>query len=120
MTQPLNEVLSQDDLNRLVEDSGLSAQEIATQYEIAVKKAKSESSPKKAVNRLQRRRQQQQMKRILKSQNLGEANRSIKERFEEKSEEERKDIYMRILERVLAENDKFEKMKEKQLNETTD
>lgn len=120
MTQPLNEVLSQDDLNRLVEDSGLSAQEIAAQYEIAVKKAKSESNPKKAVNRFQRRRQEQQMKRILNSQNLGEANRSIKERFEEKSEEEQKDIYMRILERVLAENDKFAKMKEKQLNETTD
>jgi hypothetical protein len=116
MTQPLHEVLSQDDLNRLVEDSGLSAQEIAAQYEMAVKKAKSESNPKKAVNRFQRRRQQQQMKRILNSQNLGEANRSI----EEKSEEERKDIYMRILERVLAENDKFAKMKEKQLNETTD
>ena len=35
------------------------------------------------------------MKRILNSQNLGEANRPIKERFEEKSEEEQKDIYMR-------------------------
>ena len=120
MTQPLNEVLSQDDLNRLVEDSGLSAQEIATQYEIAVKKAKSESNPKKAVNRLQRRRQQQQMRRILNSQNLGEANRPIKERFNEMNEEEKKDIYMRILERVQAENDKFAEMKEKQLNETTD
>lgn len=120
MTQPLHEVLSQDDLNRLVEDSGLSAQEIASQYEIAVKKAKSESNPKKAVNRLQRRRQEQQMKRILNSQNLGETNRPIKERFNEMNEEEQKDIYMRILERVQAENDKFAKMKEKQLNETTD
>ena len=67
MTQPLHEVLSQDDLNRLVEDSGLSAQEIAAQYEMAVKKAKSESNPKKAVNRFQRRRQEQRMKRILNS-----------------------------------------------------
>lgn len=113
MTQPLNEILSQDDLTRLVEDTGLTAQEIALQYEVAVKKAKAESAPKQAVNRRQRRKQEQQIKRIINSEKLGEANRPITARFSEMDEEKQKDIYWRILERVQAENDKFEKIKEK-------
>ena len=116
----INEILSEQDLTALEQDTGLTAKELNKEYELAVAKAKADSAPKKAMNRFQRRRQEQRMKRILNSQNLGEANRPIKERFEEKSEEEQKDIYMRILERVQAENDKFAKMKEKQLNETTD
>lgn len=113
MIQPLNEILSQDDLTRLTEDTGLTAQEIAVQYEMAVKKAKAESAPKQAMNRWQRRKQEQQIKRTINSVHLDEASRPIPERFSEMDEEKQKDIYWRILERVQAENDKFAKMQEK-------
>ena len=117
---PLNEVLSQEDLLRLTQDTGLTAAEIASQYDKAIAQAKADSAPKKAVNRRQRRKQEQQIKKAIKATRFTEANRPINERFAEMTTEQQSEIYLRILERVKQENDKFERMKEQENGERTD
>lgn len=117
MMSRLSEVLSQEDLTRLMEDTGLSSQEIATEYEKAIVRAKSDSNPKKAVNRRERRRQERMVKQATKLAEMNNANRPVADRFNEMSPDEQKDIYWRILEKVKIANAKIAKEEETKENE---
>lgn len=112
----IQEILSEQDLTRLEEDTGLTAAEINREYELAVAKAKAASSPKNAVNRFQRRRQEQKLKKIFNSYLPKEVEIPVSKRFEALPEKEQIDIYTRILNRVKEENEKFNNMKEKEEN----
>lgn len=112
----LKNILPEEDMARLLEDTGLTPEEISKQYQIAVAKAKSESSPQKTINRLQRRLQAKQIQRAMKKVESTDISRPLTERFDELGIEQQKELYMRILEKIRAENDKFERMKERDAN----
>jgi hypothetical protein len=110
----IQEILSEQDLATLVEDTGLTAAEINREYELAVEKAKAESAPKKAVNRLQRRKQRKQLDKLFNSHRVKNAEVPVSQRFAALPEEKQIDLYTRILNRVREENEIFAKLKEEE------
>lgn len=113
----IQEILSEQDLTTLAKDTGLTAAEINQEYKLAVEKAKAESAPKEAVNRLQRRRQRKQLNKLFNSHKTKNAEVPVSQRFAALPEEKQIDLYARILSRVKEENEKFAKIKEKENGE---
>lgn len=113
----INEILSDQDLTALQEDTGLTAAEINREYELAVAKAKAESAPKKAMNRFQRRKQEQKLKKIFNSYLPKETEIPVSKRFDALPEKEKINLYTRILSRVREENAKFDNIKENENGE---
>ena len=112
----IKEILSEEELQSLLEDTGLTENEVTAQYKEAIAKATKDSKPE-SMNRKARRAYDRKLKKINKLIGKGLfEEKTISERFSEMPEEKQKDIYMKILKRVKKENEHFEKIKEKKEN----